>query len=66
MSKKKWVYTLTLRIVCLNEARGNDMTCYHCGVLLGLGERVYSRNASSSKSKAKFYHEECAKKVNIL
>ena len=47
-------------------SRKLTMTCYKCGQKVVIGDHVYSRNASSAKSKSKLYHEECAKMVNIL
>ncbi len=66
MTLKIWVYTMNTRIQQLRLARKITMICYKCHQKIVIGDKVYSRNASSSKSKSKLYHEECAKMVNIL
>ena len=66
MSLKKWTYSFNLRTKNMRNSLGLSNVCYHCGKMIELGEDVYSRNASSSKSKSKLYHKRCAEVVNIL
>ena len=46
--------------------RGLQNDCYGCNGLIEIGGLVYSRNASSSKSKSKLYHKKCAERFNII
>jgi len=47
-------------------ARKLSISCYGCNKVIDIGDLIYSRNASSSKSKSKLYHEKCAERFNIL
>lgn len=66
MTQKIWGYIMDARIQQLRLSRKITMICHKCDQKIIIGDKVYSRNASSSKSKSKLYHEECAKMVNIL
>lgn len=66
MSQKTWVYCLTERTKQMRLNRGLALVCYECGEIIKIGDSVYSRNASSSKSKSKIYHKTCAERMNIL
>jgi len=66
MSRKKWVYSLTLRIKNIRIARGLSLVCNQCKKELNIGDDIYSRNAHCSKSKSKLYHVGCAERLNII
>lgn len=66
MTQKTWVYTMDTRVQSMRFTRKITMTCARCDKLIVIGDDVYSRNATSHKSKSKLYHKECAMLVNIL
>ena len=66
MTLKTWVYTMNLRLQNMRLGRGLSMDCWKCKIEIVIGDEVYSRNASSAKSKSKLYHKKCAELVNIL
>jgi len=64
--QKKWEYIMDNRARSARIARGLSMSCQLCENPVHIGEHIYSRNASSRKSRSKIYHIKCAKQVNIV
>ena len=62
------VYILDLRTMPLvlqsnHVQRRGKLTCWLCGETLCRGDRVVSRGAAGHR---KFYHYECARKVQLI
>lgn len=59
-------FEIKLRNLTLAKTLNSSISCYKCGIDLVIGDKCVSRLAGNGGNNVKWYHEECARLVNII
>ncbi len=65
MPKRNKVYLMNVRTLTRYRNKDRDY-CWICGVRININEAVFSRYAGNNKRYSLLYHEDCAKKVQLI